>query len=51
MPPEEVFTAAPPGASYPALPPACAHTKTYSKEHRRRQMEADEVSSSMVVER
>jgi hypothetical protein len=50
MLPEEVFTAAPPGAPHPALPPACTHTKTYSKKHHMRQGETGEVSSSVVAE-
>jgi hypothetical protein len=39
MLPEEVFTAAPPGAPHPALPPACNHTKIPSVKHRRHQRE------------
>jgi hypothetical protein len=39
MPPEEVFTAAPPGAPHPALPPACNHTKISSEKHRWQQRE------------
>jgi hypothetical protein len=39
MLPEEDFTAAPPGAPHPALPPACNHTKILSGKHRRHQRE------------